>query len=1032
MSDSILAKDTSITPSSVTLLQASAGSGKTYALTLRYVQFLLSREISHNELNNILAITFSNNAARQMRERILEWLKDIHLGDDEKVVAITEILSLDVGVIRERAGLLVDELLDNYSDFQARTIDSFMASIFSTSAIDFGYSPATEIVLERDELLLYGYQLFLRNVRPGTNEQKIMDELIELASYTARSGSRYLWDPTVTVYSEIYSLYSQIASLPGGITSRDYTGEMAKVARAIIDKTNEINGIIERSGFETKNSSFLHVLGAVRRNAVADAIGQEFKRGPLKKASARTKEEKERFGLLEAEIDRLQSELKDLLASYATYYAYTYYHPYIQYIRKLEGILDRVKREQAQIFIEDIAKRLSTYLTRDIVPDIYLMLGDIIYHYLIDEFQDTSPIQWSNLRLLIENALAQGGSLFLVGDTKQAIYGFRGADYRIMKEMERTQVFPAARQEIKSLKQNYRSFERIIRFNEAFFDALLEDEEYAAAAKLSGLDVHTQEVRDGYEGKGYAEAVVFDRDDGNRPEREKLLEIVREAIDRGYHYRDIAIVALKNEQVATAGSWLSEVHIPFLSHSNLDARKRKVVGEIISFLRFLHSPVDNLSFASFCMGDIMKRALGNDEETLRAMHEMFTDYGQSKALRSAPLYKLFQSTLPGVWESRFEEIFSVTGYLPLYDLTCEMYKAFDLFGNFPDEEGALTKLLETVRAFESTGTNSIMDFLDYAADERTGDDWNIDTPAGLDAVTLMTIHKSKGLGFPVVIVLLYGSASRRRDYYLHESESGYHFLRLNQDIIASAPVLEPVYLAHRNADTADYLNSLYVALTRAEEELYVVGIRGSRNTKLLDYLPTETFAPTTKPAVETKRPETLSRTEAFHHTRRYRFDVVRPEDTALEEMARGELLHSVLAAIREVAYDDLEGTLRSAMEGIVPADMSSRQKEETLQVLSRFLLNDAVKPYYVAIPDRLIFNEKEVVDPQGRLFRIDRMVVDRDTATVIDFKTGGTAREADYIRQLRNYMGIANGIYPGRKVQSFICYLDRNIVRVIK
>src|ERR1700690_3931554 len=159
MTEPVLKKDTDIYFPHITVLKASAGSGKTHTLTKRYVQFILSGHILKNGLRNILAITFSNNAAREMKERVLSWLKSAYFDDPERMEELSQITSLDRERIRERAGLLVDEILDHYSDFQVRTIDSFMTTVFKSSAIDFGYNPDFEIVLNNNALMDYSFNI---------------------------------------------------------------------------------------------------------------------------------------------------------------------------------------------------------------------------------------------------------------------------------------------------------------------------------------------------------------------------------------------------------------------------------------------------------------------------------------------------------------------------------------------------------------------------------------------------------------------------------------------------------------------------------------------------------------------------------------------------------------------------------------------------------------------------------------------------------------------------------------------------------
>jgi ATP-dependent exoDNAse (exonuclease V) beta subunit len=167
MSDPILAKDTDIRFPHFAILKASAGSGKTHALTKRFVQFILSDRIPWNHLRNILAITFSNNAAKQMRERTLAWLKDVYFKDPEKLDEMAQILSLKEEELSKRAEIRIDDIFSNYTDFQVKTIDSFMTSLFRASAIDLGHSPEFEVILAPETLLTLAFNRFLRRVKQG-------------------------------------------------------------------------------------------------------------------------------------------------------------------------------------------------------------------------------------------------------------------------------------------------------------------------------------------------------------------------------------------------------------------------------------------------------------------------------------------------------------------------------------------------------------------------------------------------------------------------------------------------------------------------------------------------------------------------------------------------------------------------------------------------------------------------------------------------------------------------------------------------
>jgi ATP-dependent exoDNAse (exonuclease V) beta subunit len=157
-----LEQDSTLRLPRVTVLKASAGSGKTYRLTQRYVQFLLSDKIPRNELRNLMAITFSNNASGEMRRDVLEWLKLLCLKDAERLREMTEVTSGGAEHLSRKAGELIENILSRFSEFQVRTIDSFMSSVFRASAIDFGFGPDFEVVLDAQPLVDYAWNLFLR------------------------------------------------------------------------------------------------------------------------------------------------------------------------------------------------------------------------------------------------------------------------------------------------------------------------------------------------------------------------------------------------------------------------------------------------------------------------------------------------------------------------------------------------------------------------------------------------------------------------------------------------------------------------------------------------------------------------------------------------------------------------------------------------------------------------------------------------------------------------------------------------------
>ena len=1026
MANAILEKDFSMPFPQVTILKASAGSGKTYSLTERFVQFLLSNKIPQNHLRNILAITFSNNAAKEMKGRILSWLKDLYFKDPEKTEALSEIVSVKKDHLAGKAGATIDEILKNYTEFQVKTIDSFMTSIYKASAVNLGYSPDFSMVMAPESIMAYAFNRFLRGVREGTQKAEFLRELSKIILENRGGESAYPWDPSKDFLEETVELYHQLSGIAKQAEVIDAEKMIESIKKKIRDTTETLNGLVEKSGLtKSKGSSFYKILEMVRSNAFADLVDKGLLNVPVIKP--KKEGEMTRYEKISEQWDLLTNQVKKYIELYAT----TYYGSYLRTYKAFEDILEEVKRREGTIFIHDINKKLSGYLDREIVPDVYFRIGETIYHYLIDEFQDTSPIQWANLFPLIENSLSQGGSLFAVGDTKQAIYGFRNADYGIMKGLESVNPFPSALHKVKELEVNYRSLEAVVNFSKIFFKKVIANHDrYREPARRSGLIGYEQTVKKDRSGSGYVEVIGCEKKDDGPAEKEKIQELVKELIQRGYAYSDIAVLAYRNEDVVNITAWLNEADIPFISYSSLDIRTRKLTAEIVALLTFLDSPPDDLSFAGFILGEIFRKALRGDEKAseLDAFHEFLF-----RNREKTPLYKAFREEFPDVWESYFEALFKSTGYLPLYDLVNEIYRLYRVFDHFREEEATLVKILEVIKNFEGEGKNNPGDFLKYASDEEAGEsDWTIDVPAGIDAVKVMTLHKAKGLGFPVGIILMYEEIPRGFKYVLDEEVDGVHLLKINQQIMKASRFLQEKYEEERLKDLVNKLNTLYVGFTRAEDELYIVGVRGRRNQFPIDLLK-EMDPQTGQKDVPRPRSSktTQERMELYHHPDPIKFPFEAVEELNLEERRRGEFIHRVLYFVDGLENVELE--LDRIINRVNNELMTDYPIEATKRNLLEFLSHEEISPYFRATPARVVKKEQDFSDLRGNLFRMDRVIFEVDRICVIDYKTGTDREpEKEYIAQIKNYMRILKEIYPDRNIEGIIAYVDLKAITGVK
>lgn len=1058
----ILRPDTEVSFPEFVLLKASAGTGKTHALTLRFTQFLLSEKIKNNDLRQILAITFTRNAAKEMKNRIIQWLKDCYFGEQSTLSQIQEVVRLDRESLALKAKKTLDNLLSRYSDFQVMTIDSFMADVFRASAIDLGISPDFEISLNPFPLIDYAFYRFLRKVTPDSNEGKRLVEIAHSFHEMRGGDAAYKWDPTEDIKNKFFELYQRLAAMNRRPCLDLNSNELATAYKKVQQAVERLEKIVNQFGLIfSQSSKFPEILPRIKAGSLADLLDKKWQKMPINKPDNGNPAQVKGYELAR----KVWEEFKENLKLYKIAYARLFFRPYLETYDGFLHLLGEAKRERNIILLEDISCQLASYLNQGIVPDVYFRLGERIYHYLIDEFQDTSPLQWFNLKPLIENSLAQGGSLFIVGDTKQAIYGFREADYEIMMNLEReVEGFRPARVESRELRVNRRSRKKILDFVQKIFpEGVKRLEEYKDLAKKSGLDdftmlVSEEKEKNGY--SGYVEIEFFAPDNEEKARKgaeelsgqadeewsdqtskvkDKIQNLIEELKSRGYNYSDIAILTYKNESVIKIAAWLNEKRIPFIPFSALDIRERKIIQEILALLRFLDFPPDDLSLATFLLGDLLEKELRRANICLS--RESLQDFILlCRQRKQYPLYTAFRKQYGEIWSRYFEFLFKTVGYSPLYDLTTQIYRLFSVFEHFPEEEASLVRLLEVIKEFEGRGKNNLREFLLFSKQEL-GDEnlWTIDVAAEIEAVKIMTIHKAKGLGFPVVILVLFPEVPLYPSFYLQEKKESlyppeFYILKLKKEIVEDCPELALVYEDYKNKERINKLNTLYVALTRACDELYIIGIKGKKSYyplslfEKLDLLSDPEYQPhQPKPPV---RKERFEKREKIIPTLKLAGPIVFPTVQKItshrQERKLGRLIHQLLSSI-EYLEDNWEERLDKEAAYLQSLQPETDLIDKARKTVTGLLKNAIFSEYFRRKEGRQVFREMAMANRQGELFRADRVIVDGDSITVIDFKFSSAEEEelkSSYRQQIRNYAAILKEIYPTKMVRGLIIYLD--------
>ena len=1028
------------------IIDASAGSGKTHALTNRFILLILSRQIPYNDLTNILAITFTNNAAREMKQRILKTLKKLALNEEcvEKR-QICEEGNLKSEEVVKGARRAVEAIIERYSDFHVQTIDSFMRRILSASTLELDLPMDNEITESYGPLINSAISLLLNSVGEGATpyphllREISLNEVKEFLNFLTQEAENFPWNPEDTIKREFES----------------FLREEGKILEEIAFE-NKWSLTMEK--FEDVYRIYEKVVENGLEDTIKDKMKEAIKNKDIKEYIKSFDKEslwfdKRKKGWEEASSD-FKKSLLPIVEEMTELFSLSKYSHYGAIYQEFKKCLNKVKRRSGILHFDDINKKLSQYLQENgVVPEVFFRLGDRLYHYLLDEFQDTDRVQWENISPLLEEAYSKGGSLYAVGDMKQAVYMFRKADYRIMRETiegikskNQEVLSPSVAENAKviTLEENYRSDGVILSYVDDIFKNKLKNkigDKDIMKEDRTGLTTYNQVVLKGKKGDGYVKAIEVAADEDEVQVLRGILNDVRSR----YPDNKVAILCRRNKEVEEIVGWLTEWEIPAASFSSLDIRKRKIIREIISLLQFLDSPIDNLKFAEFITGEIFMAAVkssclssnvfvGVKNLERDAIFELI--FHRVEEGRRGYLYIWFKKHHPDLWQDLFEDLFNKVGYLPLYELVSLIYRTFNVFENFPRESAFLIRFLESIGIVEGRGMNNIEDFLEIISEDGDESILEIFLPDYIDAVNVMTFHKAKGLGFPVVINMIYDGGQGRKDtrYYEKDGEKIMIYY-IVKDFCDKSSKLDGLYSEKELDERIQDLNLLYVANTRAGKELYNVIILKRNPSRYLKELFVE-FENGKKEKEEKGMPKEtrgiiIPDRESFQF--REKGDIWSIE--RLEETRRGEFFHEILS---HITFED-EKDIEEIIKNVSAAKKEKYDKEKIKKAIIEFLSLEDVRKWFKKQPGRQIFREVEYVDEDGSLYRMDRLVIDPERINVIDFKTSEKFSLPDndiprqaYWKQVKKYMKLLEKLYPQKECKGYLAFIEAKRVEEVQ
>jgi ATP-dependent helicase/nuclease subunit A len=1051
---------------------SSAGSGKTYTLTRAYLKLVLSQP-KPSYVRNILAITFTNDAANEMKSRILAALKDFGsdgFGESSKFWGMFREVAdeiqvdepIDDTVIQQRAAAVFHQIIHEYSDFSVKTIDSFVNQLVSAFTDDLNLPFNYEIVLDKDTVMLEAVERLF--TKAGGAEHKDITRMLEnFALDKAEDGKSWNTMPAdLAAFSDdmLKDQYYQLVSKLNDLKIEDFREIHKKIRiftkwfeQTIKEKAAETQRLIEEQGISILDFSYGKASGVASYiGGLQDDITKEYGsriRAAVEQDKWFTKKTPapiiERFESIKSQVISAVNELEELREEHSAKYTLLEILSGDMYklalLKKVKEEFDAVLTENNQVYLAEFNRMILQIVLSEPVPFIYERLGEKFNHILIDEFQDTSDMQFYNLLPLIENALAGNHFNLVVGDAKQSIYRWRGGkmelivhlfnrnlgkllDNPLLSVFQVDQLMTANQfLDPVSLTTNYRSAFEIVEFNNNFFRQATDDNKNVFPLLAEAYQTFEQTARENAPTGGHVEVGIFPYEDNEELVLQEIIKTVRKSLDDGYDLRDIAILTRRVYHSSLIAQYLNDHNIRVISQDSLLLNHSGAIRLIVAFLRVIDQPDNQL-----------------------AKYEAAYLFYQFR-LRKIPdvvVNSLISAAVESTDANDFYNFFSERGFhfdafklqkSGLYAITEQIIRTLNLFEQTA-ELPYLFAFLDLTLDFGTKQSNHLHDFLIYW-EEKKGKK-SIATASDADAITITTIHRSKGLEYPIVIVPFanwptgFRTGSRlwidleKVDYEELISGKNKEPLRLRaasvtvKSSLLNTGIAEQ-YQSEEEALFIENLNMLYVAFTRPTDKLYIYASRNHFKktagiAKLIEnHLDAVGKSLNTPEEVEravlyegktlkkaTKKiekptiilPKVISEDRGDRLRLRRTSEKIFDPETLEKNKDRGNKVHAAFALIK--SRNDISEAIRQlGFEGII----NGVEGEEIKESIERVIDLPEMSPLFAE--GVKVINEKDILMRGQDVLRPDRVVFTNEAVHVLDFKTG-TPKES-HKQQIKRY-----------------------------
>lgn len=1043
---------------SYTVINASAGSGKTYALVQRLLMICLRYPNQQQSIRNILALTFTNKAANEMKERILSWLGNFSANNYAENVDLKNIqkafeeqgLKITIDELHLRSKRLLDYILHNYSTLNIGTIDRFNSRLVRSFSYELGLAKNFNLEIEAEPFLIEAVDKMLDQI--GENET-ISNSFMDYVDYSLENNERInlnknLYDSAKEFVKDIHyehlknnnsfddANYENIKNTLRKeiVLNKKKSAEITAASIELFKSRNiEIedfaqgkNGI---GGFFTKVIDFYQQKrpGFPFPTTLEESVINNYRKGASSKAKHKEAdimeildqllENRMQLILLYIETQKKEKVLSALLP--------------LKVNKDIQDELKKIEEENDLVLLSKFNILINENLKNEPSAFIYEKVGSQFQHYFFDEFQDTSELQWQNFVPLRDHSVSTEYTSFtLVGDPKQSIYRFRGGESKLMLDIINKKEFSPKEADLLVLKDNWRSARNIVRFNNELyqFHSLELEEEHR---NIFGIDAE-QNPKSQIDGRVKVNLIEnLTNEEFYDDTSERMRKDIQECLDNGFKFSDITILCRGNFDIFSYSQKLGnlkvnyhgeETNVKTISDKGLTLELSNTLKAVIEFLRWEINPKNKpclimMMYHLNTLGKIHMPdfTLGMKEILDIEGHEEIIQFIQEKYS-----LQLKQDNFPR---------FNLYNFIEYY---------INEFSVENKETDFLLNFLEMLFNFTQNAGASTKEFLKYWDEEASS--YTIQASENIDAIQIMTIHKSKGLEFPIVFIPM---MNKNRDseftnwFDTHENDAlkSVNINQFSKNLEAYDEEIQKFNSKNAYKNLIDRLCLQYVATTRPVEQLFFYlqkANKTSNNLEILEFIQARNMEQSDEFDLYEVNPEMLkkhskTKSSSFRTQNIQNLKNVNEKSTSIkiatpsknyqvrnEKVRIGLFVHELLSKI------NTEKDIHKVLDGYALEGQITIEERDDIQAQ----LQEIVKTYAEFFDEKWeVINEKDIMISQNgesRISRPDRILKSEEGYIIVDFKTGEQKSKDE--RQVEGYKNILESL--GKKVlKTQIIYL---------